>query len=264
MNTQTSLFNTDSAPAVDGKPYSGSVIYETKGKAREYRELACNLYQGCDHGCVYCYAPNVLQRNREQFHAATGVRTDILKKLERDAAGYERAGERRQILFCFTCDPYSVAASQTTVTREAIQICHAHHLNVCTLTKGGTRALRDLDLFTGRDAFASTLTSLDPAVSQEWEPGAALPGDRCATLMEFHARGIPTWVSLEPVIDPDMVYEIIKKTASYVDEYKVGVLNYHPRANEIDWRKFGTSAIELLEKMGKRYYIKADLRKWLL
>lgn len=260
---QSSLFDSDAAPATPRKPYTGSVIYETKGKAREYRELACNLYQGCDHACVYCYAPNVLQRNRAQFHAATGERPDILKKLERDAAGYERAGERRQILFCFTCDPYSVAASQTTVTRQAIQICHNHGLNVCTLTKGGTRALRDLDLFTPRDSFATTLTSLDPLVSAEWEPGAALPADRCAALMEFHARCIPTWVSLEPVLDPSMVFEIIKKTAHYVDEYKVGVLNYHPRAQEIDWRKFGMDAIALLEKMGKRYYIKADLRKWL-
>jgi hypothetical protein len=81
--------------------------------------------------------------------------------------------------------------------------------------------------------------------------------------MEFHARCIPTWVSLEPVLDPAMVFDIIKKTAHYVDEYKVGVLNYHPKAREIDWRKFGMDAISLLEKMGKRYYIKADLRKWL-
>lgn len=261
---QNSLFNSATAPETDRKPYTGNVIYETKGKAREYRELACNLYQGCDHGCVYCYAPSVLQRNREQFHQATGVRADILKKLEKDAAGYERAGERRQVLFCFTCDPYSNAASQTTVTREAIQICHNHNLNVCTLTKGGTRALRDIDLFTERDSFASTLTSLDPEVSQTWEPGAASPAARCATLMEFHARGIPTWVSLEPVLDPDMVFEIIKKTAHYVDEYKVGVLNYHPHAKEIDWRKFGLDAIDLLEKLGKRYYIKADLKKWLV
>ena len=34
-----------------------NAIYEPKGAAREYAELACNLYTGCNHGCLYCYAP---------------------------------------------------------------------------------------------------------------------------------------------------------------------------------------------------------------
>ena len=30
-----------------------SIIYEPRGKAREYSELAVNLYTGCSHGCRY-------------------------------------------------------------------------------------------------------------------------------------------------------------------------------------------------------------------
>ena len=37
-------------------------IYEPKGRAREYGELALNLYSGCRHGCKYCYVPAVLRR----------------------------------------------------------------------------------------------------------------------------------------------------------------------------------------------------------
>lgn len=33
------------------------IIYKTTGRAREYSELAVNLYQGCAHACAYCYAP---------------------------------------------------------------------------------------------------------------------------------------------------------------------------------------------------------------
>jgi DNA repair photolyase len=58
-------------------------------------------------------------------------------------------------------------------------VLQAHGLGICTLTKGGTRSLRDIDLFrTNRDSFASTLTSLDSTFSRKWELHAALPADR--------------------------------------------------------------------------------------
>ena len=33
------------------------IIYEPRGKAAEYSPLAANLYAGCGHGWLYCYAP---------------------------------------------------------------------------------------------------------------------------------------------------------------------------------------------------------------
>lgn len=265
MDNQLSLFGSP-APEPEPKPtlpvaYSGKIIYETRGKAREYRELAANLYSGCDHGCVYCYAPNVIQRNRVEFHTDVHIRTDILKGLEKDARGYAGAHEKRQVLFCFTTDPYYTGEDAHKTTRAALQIMRSHGLHFCTLTKGGTRALRDLDLFTPDDAFASTLTSLDETVSLEWEPNAAIPFDRLVALAAFHQSGIPTWVSLEPVIDPEETKRIIRTAYEYVDEFKVGVLNYHPRAQEIDWKRFGFEVVDLLESLGKRYYIKYDLKK---
>ena len=239
------------------------VIYEAGGRAREYRELACNLYTGCDHGCVYCYAPNVLKRKRNEFYGSSQPRTNIIAKVRNDAAYYAERGEERQVLLCFACDPYQAADVQHGITRQAIRACHANGVNICTLTKGGSRALRDLDLFTSTDSFASTLTTLDDAESLVWEPGAALPGDRIATLRKFHEAGIPTWVSLEPVLDPATVYEIIRQTHGFVDEFKVGVLNYHHRTREIDWRKFAQNVQALLEQVGCKYYLKHDLRAYL-
>ncbi len=244
-------------------PFTGKIIYETKGRAREYRELACNLYTGCAHGCVYCYSPDVLCRKRESFFGEPKPRPNVLAGLARDAWMYGRRGEGRQVLFCFACDPYQPIDVEHKLTREAINICHREGLSICTLTKGGRRALRDIDLFTTADSFATTLTTLDDAMSLEWESGAALPLERIDTLWRFHEAGIPTWVSLEPVIDPEITKEIIQDTHAFVDEYKVGRLNYHPRAKEIDWPKFAREVVELLESLGCRYYVKEDLRKLL-
>jgi len=235
-----------------------TVIYEPRGRAREYAPLAVNLYSGCEHGCVYCYAPTVLRRGAEEFHKAAVPRSNILKRLQKE--GERRQGPRERVLLCFTCDPYPPETGTNQVTREAIRILKENGWPVEVLTKGGTRACRDFDLLGPGDAFASTLTFLDPVQSAKWEPKAAPPLDRLAAIRKAYSLGIPTWVSLEPVIDPEQSLEIIRATHDMVDLYKVGKLNYHPAAQGVDWGAFGHAAEALLRRLGKRYYLKADLR----
>ena len=96
-------------------------------------------------------------------------------------------------------------------------------MGFCILTKGGTRALRNLDLYRlDRDVFACTLTSLVDTFSKKWERNAALPGDRIAIIKTFHDAGIFTWVSLEPTLDCESSMEIVRSTHDFVDFYKVG------------------------------------------
>lgn len=257
---QDQLFNVQSP---DKPKFTGRYIYEAKGRAREYRELACNLYTGCDHGCSYCYAPSVLQRDRQQFHETIKPRKNIIRHIDRESKKYVAAGDTRQVLLCFATDPYNKMDETYKYTRQAISTLHKNGMPVCVLTKGGSRSLRDIDLFTEKDSYAVTLTTLDDEKSLEWEPGAAVTSDRIRALHEFHNKGIPTWVSLEPVLDPQDVLWLIHVTHEIVDEFKVGVLNYHPRAKEIDWHKFAHDVVEYLEKLDQPYYLKHDLRKYL-
>lgn len=237
------------------------VIYEPAGRAREYAPLAANLYSGCSHGCIYCYAPLALKRRREAFHSSPGPRKGVLEALEKDARRLAARGERRPILMSFTSDPYQPCEAEFGLTRAGLEILARHGLRVTVLTKGGTRALRDLDLLARPgNALAATLTTLDPEESLRWEPEAALPADRIQALAEAKRAGLHTWVSLEPVLDPAWALEIIRATREVVDLYKVGRLNYHPRARRIDWAGFRDQAVTLLERLGKDYYIKADLR----
>lgn len=260
-----------------------SLIYQPKGRAREYAALACNIYAGCDHGCVYCYAPSATRKTREQFDASSLRPGNFLAKMEREAAKYQAAGIRARVLLSFTCDPYQHLDKRHQITRWAIQILHRHGLAVEVLTKGGSRALRDLDLFGPEDAFATTMTLLDEARSLSWEPCAALPQDRIDTIHAFHQAGIPTWVSLEPVIDPAASLAIIRETSAIVDVFKVGTLNYssklptHLRREVagIDWRLFGLEASAQLSRLGYRrnrdpdtliagdFYVKRDLARYI-
>jgi len=239
----------------------GLVIYEPRGRAGEYAPLAVNLYRGCGHGCTYCYAPEATFIDRQEFIKAA-PRKDIIEKLEKDTPSAAHSGEKGNVLLCFTCDPYQPINEFYGLTRQAIEILHNNGFGVTILTKGGERAESDFDLLGPRDEFATTLTFLDEQKSRQWEPGAAIPEERIEALRKAHELGIKTWVSLEPVIEPAESLEIIRQTHTFVDFFKVGLLNYHPRGKEIDWRKFLQECIATLKQYGCQYYIKKDLRRY--
>lgn len=238
----------------------GLVIYEPKGRALEYAPLALNLYKGCGHGCVYCYAPKA-SYNVNDFHNPI-PRPNIIQRLAKDAPQAAANAPIGDVLLCFTCDPYQPIDTEYQLTRQAIKILHENNLSVTILTKGGKRAERDFDLLTPSesDSFAVTLTFLSEQPSLKWEPRAAIPEERIASLKRAHNLGIKTWVSLEPVIDPDETIEIIKQTHAFVDLYKVGKMNYHSIEESIDWSKFLRNVKTVLEARGCEYYIKKDLR----
>ncbi|MGD0076642.1 MAG: radical SAM protein [Candidatus Binataceae bacterium] len=248
----------------DGVSVKGcSYIYPPKGQAGEYAALAANSYRGCGHRCLYCYVPSVLHMPRKEFDAGAVPRPDFLAKLGKDAAKYQALGITEQVMFSFTTDVYN--PFDTSLTRPSIEILIEHGLAFCVLTKGGTRALIDADLYRpDRDAFACTLTSLDDRFSKKWERNAALPGDRIDALKAFHELGIFTWVSLEPTLDIEASLAIVEATHSFVDLYKVGRANYLKEITRTtDWADYTHRMVELLNRLGAAHYIKRDLQPFL-
>ncbi len=235
-------------------------IYETKGRAREFSELAINLFSGCTHSCIYCYAPLSLHKTRDAFtnigHPRITIQ-DILKS----AKEWADKGETRRVLLCFTCDPYMPIEQETALTRKCIMTLHEVGLNVTILTKGGLRSTRDFDLFTSKDAYAVTLTIIGDNESLVWEKNAAPPSERFRALQMAHAKGIETWVSFEPVIYPSDTMEWANRIKGLVSHTKVGKLNYHEHSKTINWHRFGWDMKDLLDKLGIKYYFKKDLLK---
>jgi DNA repair photolyase len=247
----------------DGVSVRGcAYIYAPAGQAGEYAPLATNPYRGCGHACAYCYVPAVLHMPRDEFDEGAKVRHDYFEKLLKDAAKYQALGLHGQVMLSFTSDPYH--AGDTIPSRRTIEILRDHGLAFCTLSKGGTRALRDLKLFRpNRDAYAATLTSLDDAFSRKWERNAPPPSDRIAALRAFHDAGLFTWVSLEPTLDIESSLAVVKATHEFVDLYKVGRVNYLKLTKTTDWASYTARMIKLLGKLGKAHYIKKDLQKYL-
>lgn len=239
------------------------IIYASTGNAGEYAPLSTNPYRGCGHRCLYCYVPLMLKMTRAEFDAGAHARKDFLKRLLRDAAVYQAAGVTEQVMASFTSDVYH--PFDTSLTRDVWIALIEHGLGFCPLSKGGFRALRDIDLFRPtRDAYAATLTSTSEDFSRKWEPDAALPAERMATLRVFFERGIFTWVSLEPVLSLEDTLAVIRATHRYVSLYKVGRANrLGALTRNTDWREYTHRIIELLQKLGAAHYVKQDLQMYL-
>jgi DNA repair photolyase len=194
---------------------------------------------------------------REQFkHCAP--RDGILDAIRKDAP--KHAG--REVLLCFTCDPYPDGQPHQ-LANDAIKALHDGGCRVNVLTKSGGGSKSCLPLLTPRlDSYGATLTFANTDDSYKWEPGAAPPHERIDYLCYAHSRGIRTWASIEPVIDPEQSLYLIEQCKIGVDVVKIGKWNHDARANAIDWQAFAERAVALCKSLGLPYVLKADLARW--
>jgi DNA repair photolyase len=230
-------------------------IYTPSGEAMEYADLALNIYRGCSHGCKYCY-------NRDRFNGPCDQRImkATLENIEHDLKSMAEAGERKLVHLSFVGDLYDMGRSNNSYTRQVQELFRKYNHPYQVLTKGGLKAASDFDCYGPEDRFGVTLTFCNDDDSKLWEPGAALPKDRIEALRQAHERGIKTWASLEPVIDPEQSLRLIDLTHEFVDYYGLGKLNHcAEKEKAIDWHKYLTDAEKRLKGYGKQYKIKQAL-----
>lgn len=236
-------------------------IYEPAGRAREYSPLALNYFKGCDHGCLYCYVPNMLGRFNSKYQHGTVVSPTEFKQLETSARKMQ--GCEKQILLSFTGDPYCNA--ENGETRKVLEILNFYGHKVAILTKNPSKALKDIEVFKSfgdRFKIGSTLTFDNDKDSFEWEKGAANPESRIEGLRQLANEGIKTWASFEPVIIPEQSLNLLNQLVPFIDHVKIGKINnYKGIDKQIDWAKFIFDSVRILRdaKMNDRFYIKKDL-----
>ena len=244
------------------------MLYKPKGRAAEYAAWAINHYHGCTHGCRYCYAPAVTRKSRAGFHWEASPKLDAPRVLRHQLEVFERRGESVQggVLMSFLGDPYQPAETELGLTRQMMCCLIDHGIEFTVLTKGGLRACRDFDLlrnFTGA-SFGTSIVWMDQKLADKWEPAAAPIAERIEAIEWAREQMIPTWVSLEPVIDPDQAMRVIRGLIDVVDFWRIGKINYMPDIErEVDWCKFANEAAVLLTLAGAQYHFKRSLEGYL-
>jgi DNA repair photolyase len=169
-------------------------------------DQSINPYQGCEHGCVYCYA----RPSHSYWNLGPGLdfETRIFYK-----PGFARLLDRELRARGYVCkpinlgantDPYQPAEREHKTTRELLEVLLAHRHPVTIVTKGAL-VLRDLDLLTALAAqrlvaVMVSLTTLDDELKRTLEPRAASPAARLRIIERLTAAGVPVGVLIAPIV----------------------------------------------------------------
>jgi protein gp37 len=217
-------------------------IYQPKGAALEYADLALNIYTECPHGCWYCYAKQMAKRFGREWTGNVKPRDRILEAVKKQLASGKI--KNKTIHLCFTCDPYP-REHDTSVTRQIVKLIKDSGNNVQILTKNVADVRRDIDLLDYKDWVGTTITG---------EPNKHyFEQNNLFRLMDFIPK-TKIWISCEPVLHVENVMYRLKGIP--YDKAYVGALTGHKTA--IDYKLF---ALRVLELNNKRIILKESLKK---
>lgn len=174
-------------------------------------DYSLNPYTGCEHGCIYCYAPSVLHYGGpEPWGSFVTAKTNIPVVLEKEL----RRSKPGVVGISTVTDPYQPAERRLKLTRSCLEVLVAKGFPVCIQTKSAL-VVRDLDIlrdFADKEA-GMTITALDDEASALLEPGASLPRERLEALQQLADGGIPVWAFVGPLVpgfvDGDRLADIL-------------------------------------------------------
>jgi DNA repair photolyase len=165
-----------------------------------------NPYQGCEHGCVYCYA----RPSHAYLDLSPGIDFETRLFAKPNAAALLRAELAKPGYVCdpialgSNTDPYQPIEREWKISRSVIEVL-ARCDHPLTITTKGALILRDLDLLAPMAArnlvrvFVS-IAMLDKMLARTLDPRAAAPRRRLEIVRELAAAGIAVGVNVAPVI----------------------------------------------------------------
>lgn len=169
-------------------------------------DRSINPYQGCEHGCAYCYA----RPSHSYLDLSPGLDFETRIFYKPNAAELltetwsDPKYEVRPISIGANTDPYQPAEKKLEITRRLLALFLEHRHPVSIITKG-TLMRRDLDLLSELAAHslcsvAVSIPTADNALKRLLEPRVPAAAERFRLVGELKASGVPVAVMMAPVI----------------------------------------------------------------
>jgi len=165
-----------------------------------------NPYQGCEHGCIYCYA-----RPTHAYHdLSPGLDFETRLFAKPNAPTLLRAELAKRGYRCdpialgTNTDPYQPIEREWRITRGILEVL-AEHEHPFTIVTKSALVERDLDLIAPMAAknmarVYISITTLDKELARSLEPRAATPPRRLQAILALSGAGVPVGVLAAPVI----------------------------------------------------------------
>ena len=183
-------------------------------------DRSINPYQGCEHGCVYCYA----RPSHSYLDLSPGL--DFETQIFYKPNAVERLVEEWQkpsyvcepIAIGANTDPYQPAEKRLGITRRLLQMFLKHRHPVSLITKGGLMR-RDLDVLAeladlNLCSVAVSVPTMDEQLKRILEPRVPAASVRLDLIRKLHGAGIPVSLLMAPVIPAVNDHEIEQIVAS--------------------------------------------------
>lgn len=189
-----------------------------------------NPYQGCEHGCVYCYARNTHTfwgySAGMDFESKVLIKRNVVELLEKKITS--KNWEVLPITLSGNTDCYQPIERKEQITRRILQLLWDYRHPVGIVTKN-TLITRDLDILKKMAKYnlinvAISINTLDDKLRQKLEPRTSSIDLRLRLVDTLVKNGIPVTVLAAPIIpglnDHDIL-QLMKKLGS------LGVKNVH-------------------------------------
>ncbi|WP_316787272.1 PA0069 family radical SAM protein [Pedobacter frigiditerrae] len=165
-----------------------------------------NPYQGCEHGCIYCYARN----SHEYWGFSAGLDFERKIIVKKDAPELfkkflEKKGwDATPVSLSGNTDCYQPAERKFRLTRQLLEIALEYKQPITLITKNAL-ILRDLDILQDLaklklSAVYVSITSLDEKIRLKLEPRTTTAKQRLKIIEELSKVGLPTGVMAAPMI----------------------------------------------------------------
>ncbi len=169
-------------------------------------DYSMNPYQGCEHGCVYCYARNT--HEYYGFSAGLDFETRIVAKTNAAAVLQKQlldpSWRVSPIMLSGNTDCYQPLERRLKLTRQMLEVLARFRHPVGIITKNSL-ITRDLDIL--RDLAAERLvnvmisvTTLDEDLRRAMEPRTSTAARRFETVQQLANAGIPVGIMTAPII----------------------------------------------------------------
>jgi DNA repair photolyase len=189
-----------------------------------YAMRSVNPYQGCEHGCIYCYARN--SHEYWGFSAGLDFETKIVVKQNAakilESEFLKKNYQPASISLSGNTDCYQPLERKLEITRSLLKVFVKYAHPVSIITKNSL-IKRDIDLLQelARQNLVHvyiSVTTLEEELRQKMEPRTATAKSRLQTIRMLTDAGIPVGVMVAPLI-PGLNHtelpSIIKEAAAH-------------------------------------------------